>query len=80
MQEGADEGPGNAADILSPSSLRVLVCDSKASARQDLVRLLRECSYQVWRAAAPEAARRRGFKALQRGWLTEGPVSCRSWT
>ena len=48
MQDGTVAGGlGNAADILSPSSLRVLVCDSKASARQDLVRLLRECSYQV---------------------------------
>ena len=48
MQDGPGAGSaGNAADILSPSSLRVLVCDSKASARQDLVRLLRECSYQV---------------------------------
>lgn len=43
------QGVGGAAavDILSPQSLRVLVVDSKASARQAVVGLLRECSYQV---------------------------------
>ena len=46
MQD-AREAAASASDIFSPQSLRVLVCDSKASARQDIVRLLRECSYQV---------------------------------
>ena len=41
-------GAGAAAvDILSPQSLRVLVVDSKASARQEVVALLRKCTYQV---------------------------------
>lgn len=46
MLQPGGTGPA-AVDILSPQSLRVLVVDSKASARQEVVALLRECSYKV---------------------------------
>ena len=32
---------------VSPESLRVLVVESEATARQAIVQLLKECSYQV---------------------------------
>lgn len=60
-------GAGTAAvDILSPQSLRVLVVDSKASARQEVTALLRKCSYQVrmwsgWAMSCKETVLSREF-------------------
>ena len=49
MQPGA--GPPAPTMDISPESLRVLVVESNASARESIVQLLKECSYQVTHAA-----------------------------
>ena len=69
---------------VSPESLRVLVVESNTSARQAIVQLLKECSYQVscwcfgWRLeprSAPDGVggSRDLCPLLDRSWTSRGP-------